>query len=112
MPDIIMTWRREYSWSEHLRVIAPARNYSRIFYCALPFLPKHAEPGAHLYVVYRGHVQGWIEIDKFCHEFIDRNDNHRVGSFVGITGPFHHIHDLIPMRGFQGWRYFNDVGRS
>jgi len=107
MPDIIMTWRREYSWSEHLRVISPARDRSRIFYCALPFLPKRTKPGDRLYVVYRGHVQGWIEIDKFCHEFIDKEDNHRVGSFVGITGPFHHIHDLYPMRGFQGWRYFN-----
>lgn len=63
------------------------------------------------FMVYNGFVRGWCRIDGVCWRMEGRVLDPATGSFMRagwyiVRDPEWHSIEPIPMRGFQGWRWF------
>jgi len=71
----------------------------------------HADRSGRVYIIYDGFVRGYHEL-----KYVIYRDDHEVLSVDGkgywragwylVRDPEWHAIEPLPMRGFQGWRYF------
>ena len=71
--------------------------------------PTEVGPGGKCYLVHDGRIKGWHEICGFSEEEFVCTTTGKPwkGKFIQRTGPFHYLEEELPMKGFQGWRYFS-----
>lgn len=106
--DIVITLPSNIDWQDYEKELEKVKDESQVMNFKVPFLPKR-QPQK-VYLVYKGNVVGWMK----CCGMLDRKSfdctttgKHWEGKFIQRTGEFHKI-EPIPMKGFQGWRYFNN----
>lgn len=105
--DIIVTIPKSIKWEDYKKELDAVKDYSQIMNFKVNNFPKTAK-GNKCYLCYNGNIIGWMEIVGLSEkEFTcTTTGNKWKGKFIERSGPFHKI-DPIPMKGFQGFRYFN-----
>lgn len=105
--DIIVTVPKSISWEEYQKEIDAVKDGNQVMNFKVNHLPK-TNIGNRCYIVYDGAIRGWMEIVGLSDKGFTCTTTGRVwdGKFIQRSGPFHNI-EPIPMKGFQGFRYFN-----
>lgn len=116
-PDLVITWPKTKRFDDYLHACAGAQmrnediNYRISKAPNFDFGAHYPRPGR-VYVVYDGFVRGYHEL-----KFVIYRDDHEVLAVDGkgywpagwylVRDPAWHEIELIPMKGFQGWRYYS-----
>lgn len=109
MRDIVVTLPATVKWEDYEKELEQVITGEIRLNFKVPNFPKETGVGCKCYVVHKGFVRGWMEIvgfrdDDFLCEFTGKYWD---GKFIERSGEFHYLLEPIPMKGFQGFRYFN-----
>lgn len=104
--DIIITIPKSINWEDYQKELDAVKDGSKVMNFKVNNFPK-TKPGNKCYLLYNGFIRGWMEIvglstDVFTCTTTGKEWN---GKFIQRSGLFHKI-EPIPMKGFQGFRYF------
>lgn len=107
--SIVITLPMSEQWENYQKEMDVVKNYSQVMNFKVPFFPKGVKNGDKCYIVHDGLVKGWMEIVGMEEKEFTCTTTGKVwmGKFIMRSGPFHKIDKIIPMKGFQGFRYFN-----
>lgn len=107
--SLVVTLPSTESWEEYEKEISKVKNFTNVMNFKVHSFPKGIKSGDRCYVVHKGVIKGWMEIVGFSEKEFTCNTTNRKwkGKFIERSGPFHYLMDKIPMKGFQGFRYFN-----
>ena len=105
--DIIITLPKSVSWDEYSKELDAVKDGSQVMNYKVNSFPKTGV-GNKCYVVHNGFIKGWMSIvGMFEQEFTcSTTGKDWKGKFIQRSGPFNKV-EPIPMKGFQGFRYFD-----
>ena len=108
--DIVITIPKSIKWSEYEKELSAAADGDTLNF-KVNFLPK-TSVGNKCYVCYNNQVIGYHVISGLSKKTFKctTTGNDWSGNFIERTGIFHRI-EPIPMRGFQGFRYFKNISQ-
>ena len=106
--DIVITLPKTVAWEDYQLELDAVKNGNVVMNFKVPSLPKKSTLGSRCYLVYNGFVRGWMEIVGFSSNgfYCSVTGTYWDGKFIQRSGEFHYI-EHVPMKGFQGWRYFH-----
>ena len=111
MPSaIIVTLPKSIKWKDYEKELNAVKDYSQVMNFKVPSMPKNIGYIKRCYIVYDGYVRGWQKVVGHLEntEFnCTTTGKGWSGNFIQRSGPFHKIVP-IPMKGFMGWRYFDE----
>lgn len=104
--DIVITLPKSVTWSDYELELEKAAAGDIMSFKVANF-PK-TEAGCRCYVVHDGHVRGWMRIVGLSEKTFKCTTTGKQwsGKFVDRSGKFNEISEPVPMKGFQGFRYF------
>jgi len=104
--DIIITIPKTISWNDYEKELKQAENGFEMNFKVSNF-PKDTKIGNRCYLLHDGNILGWMTISGFEEKDFTCQTTGKEwkGKFIKRTGKFNTINP-IPMKGFQGWRYF------
>lgn len=107
--SIIITLPSNEKWDEYENELEKVKNYSNVMNFKVHNFPKGITKGDKCYIVHKGFIKGWMEIVGFSEKRFTCNTTNKewFGKFIERSGPFHYMTEKIPMKGFQGFRYFD-----
>lgn len=107
--SIIITLPSHIEWSDYEKELAAVADGRKVLNFKVSHFPKGVQIGDRCYLVYRGYVVGWQKIAGFTQKDFTCTTTHKKwsGNFIERSGPFHYLDERIPMKGFQGFRYFS-----
>ena len=105
--DIVITIPKTIKWEDYEKELEAVKDYSSVMNFKVNAFPQTTK-GSKCYLVYNGEVKGWMEIVGLSEKAFKCTTTGKDwdGKFIERSGPFHKI-TPIPMKGFQGFRYFN-----
>jgi hypothetical protein len=105
--DIIITIPKSIEWSEYQKELAEAERGGILNFKVSQF-PNTAK-GRKCYLVYDGNILGYMIISGMSEKEFTCTTTGKAwkGKFIERSGKFFPI-TPIPMRGFQGFRYFEE----
>lgn len=108
--DIIITIPKKIKWVEYQKELDIVHDGSNTMKFKVPFFPKSTNIGDRCYVVHNGCIRGWMEITNFMEDSFTCTTTGRKwhGKFIERSGQFHKIRP-IAYKGFQGWRYYENI---
>ncbi len=116
MKDIVLTWPKTKPLADYLAELARAAAEGLVINYRVIHLPTWDPPpkdsNVRCYMVHEGHVRGWSEVLYVAL----RGENEVADSTGGfwppgkyiVRSPIWHPIEPIPMRGFRGWRWFDE----
>ncbi|GAC1533808.1 MAG: hypothetical protein NVS3B1_28240 [Marmoricola sp.] len=104
MSDIVVTWPQVKPLADYLAELDRALREDLLINYRVAFLPS--APLRRCYMVYAGQVRGWCMIVESKLRGEGEVDGWPAGKYI-VRSPWWHPVEPVPMRGFQGWRYFN-----
>ena len=107
--SIIITLPSNVRWCDYEKELQKVKNYEETMNFKVSHFPKGINIGDKCYIVHQGIIKGWMKIVGFSEkEFICSTTSQKwEGKFIERSGPFHYLNEVIPYRGFQGYRYFD-----
>lgn len=107
--SIIVTLPSTVKWEDYEKELKVVHDYSHTLNFKVHNFPKGIKKGDKCYIVHQGIIKGWMEIVGFSEkDFLCTTTNKNwKGKFIERSGPFHYLTEKLPMKGFQGFRYFN-----
>ena len=109
--DIAITIPKKIKWEDYCKELDTVRDGSQMMLYKLPTKPKHNLKGGRCYICHNGYVRGWMEIIDVIYSdgftCTTTNTPWPEGWYVCRSGEFHEIENIIPIKGFQGYRYVN-----
>lgn len=107
MKDIIITLPKTIKWSDYEKELDAAKR-GEIMNFKVNHLPKESGVGAKCWLIHDGKLVGYMIISGFSNEDFTCSTTGLKwsGNFIQRTGDFTKVEGNIPMKGFQGWRYF------
>lgn len=110
MADWVITIPKTIPWEHYEKELKAVHDWKQVMNFRIPYNPKNVNPNDRCFVVWNGYVRGWMAIVWSGHAesftCSTTGEVHKGGYYVSRSGPFHYI-DPIPMRGFQGFRKYN-----
>lgn len=107
--DIVITWPKTRAFESYLSGLALAATKGEVINFRVPTLPK--EFPSRCYVVYDGNVRGYSAVLDLCergeNEVMGQNGEYWPAGKYIVRSPILEPIEWIPMKGFQGWRYFD-----
>ena len=105
--DIIITIPKSIDWNEYQKELDAVKDYGQVMNFKVNNFPK-TKSGNKCYLLYNGFIIGWMEIFGLSEKDFECTTTGKnwKGKFIERSGPLHKI-EPIPMKGFQGFRYFN-----
>ena len=106
--DIIITLPSKISWGEYQKELDAVKDGKMVMNFKVPYFPKETSVGRKCYLVHKGYVRGWMKIVGMVEKEFKCETTGKIwkGRFIQRNGDFHKI-TPIPMKGFQGFKYFN-----
>ena len=106
--DIIITIPKSISWSDYKKELKQAEQ-GDILNFKVSSRPN-TDIGNKCYICYDGKIVGYHIICGIEEKEFDctTTGKHWKGLFVQRTGQFYKLKNTIPMKGFQGYRYFEN----
>ncbi len=110
MKDIIITIPKTIKWSEYQKELDEAEN-GAVMNFKVNHFPKESGVGADCWIIYDGMLIGSMKISGFVeHAFTcSTTGKEWEGKFIQRTGKLEKVLGRVPMKGFQGWRYFEAI---
>lgn len=107
--SIIITLPSYIKWEDYEKELSQVKDYSKILNFKVHNFPKGINKGDKCYIIHQGNIKGWMEIVGFSEKEFNCDVTGKTwkGKFIERSGPFHYITEKLPMRGFQGFRYFD-----
>lgn len=107
--SIIVTLPAKEQWEEYENELSKVKDYKNVLNFKVHNFPKGIKKGDKCYIVHNGLIKGWMEIVGFSEKEFNCSTTNKKwkGKFIERSGPFHYLTEKIPMKGFQGFRYFN-----
>lgn len=107
--DWVITVPQTVEWNSYLRELKDAAERDLTLNFRVPFIPKALKAGDRCFVVYKGFVQGWLEVIGWVTypeswKCSTTGRQWAAGKYVQRKAPLHLLKEPIPMRGFQGIR--------
>lgn len=104
--DIMITIPKDIKWEQYQKELDKAKQGEILNYKVNHF-PQTAK-GNKCYIVYNGNIIGYMIICGLSTKKFKCSTTGREwsGKFIERSGDFYEI-EPIPMKGFQGFRYFN-----
>lgn len=113
MGNICITIPRTIKWEEYEKELKAVEDETQEMNYKLPTIPKDVKPGDRCYICHDGFVKGWMKIssigNKDGFECTTTGKNWDKGCYVSRTGKFHYLQNPIPMKGFMGYRKFDNI---
>ncbi len=105
MSDIIITLSKNILWEDYKKELKAAENGYSLNFKVNNF--PNVNIGEKCYLLHDGFIRGYMIISGLSEKEFDCTTTGKKwrGKFIERTGEFHYINP-IPMRGFQGYRYF------
>ena len=109
--DIVITLPSSIEWSDYEKELFVVEDETQVLNFKVSKLPTNAKIGNKCYICYRGNIIGWMKIvglisnTNFDCTTTGSNWN---GNFIQRSGKFNKLETPIPMKGFQGFRYFKN----
>lgn len=103
--DIVITIPKSIKWEDYEKELKKAEQ-GEILNFKVKNFPK-VSTGSKCYILYDGNIIGYMFISGLSKKKFKCSTTGKVweGKFIERTGKFHKI-PPIPMKGFQGFRYF------
>lgn len=111
MSDILITIPSTISWPEYQKELKAVEDGSQVMNFKVSKLPVRTAVGNKCYICYGGNIIGWMKIVGLkSNENFDCTTTGKQwsGNFIQRSGVFHKLEKPIPMKGFQGFRYFQN----
>lgn len=107
--SIIVTLPSHIEWDDYKKELDKVKDYGEVMNFKVYNFPKGIHCGDRCYITHRGFVKGWMKIIGFSEKKFTCTTTGKEydGKFIERSGPFHYIDKVIPMKGFQGFRYCN-----
>lgn len=107
--SIIITLPSNINWEDYQKELDKVKNGQNVINFKVGQFPKGVKAGDRCYLTHKGYVIGWMTIAGLSEkEFVCSTTGKKwVGKFIERSGPFHYLDEKIPMKGFQGFRYFS-----
>lgn len=104
--DIVITIPKKIKWSDYEKELEKVRDGSQVINFKVRHFPK-VNVGNKCYLVHDGYVRGWMEIVGLKEQEFTCTTTGKLwkGKFIQRSGSFNKI-DKVPMKGFQGFRYY------
>jgi hypothetical protein len=104
--DIVITIPKNIKWEEYEKELEAVKDGKEVMNFKVNAFPS-TFIGNRCYVVHDGFIKGWMEIVGLSNkDFVcSTTGTEWKGKFIERSGPFTYI-EPIPMKGFQGFRYF------
>ena len=108
---IVVTLPSNIEWADYEKELERVKDYHEVMNFKVYNFPKGIKKGDKCYVAHKGYVRGWMKIIGFSEKKFTCTTTGKQynGKFIERSGPFHYLDEKIPMKGFQGFRYFNIV---
>ncbi len=107
--DLIITLPQTTDWADYCRELAEAEAGAMLNY-KTSAVPQRLEPGARVYVVYKGQIRGWMKyvgVQTGPFRCTTTGQEWPEGIYLQRTGKFHYLPQTVLWTGFQGFRYFD-----
>lgn len=106
--DIVITIPKSINWEDYSKELKAAEN-GEILNFKVNNFPK-TKKGNKCYIVHNGTVKGFMHISGLSEKEFKCTTTGKIwkGKFIERTGKFHEV-EPIEMKGFQGFRYFNNT---
>ncbi len=112
MANICITLPKTIKWSDYERELEAVKDGSQEMNFKIPTIPKDVHPGDRCYICHDGFVKGWMTITsigpKKGFDCTTTGQQWGDGNYVSRSGEFHYLKDPIPMKGFMGYRKFEE----
>lgn len=116
--DIVVTWPKTRVFESYLKALREARMSGQLINYRVAHRPVWkfgalADRSARCYRVHTGLVRGWVTIvyamrrDEGEVQRVGTDEFWPAGDYIVCNSAWHPI-DPIPMKGFQGWRWFDE----
>ncbi len=107
--DIVITLPKEIEWADYQKELDAVADGHDVIRYQVSQYPDPSVRGGRCYLVWRGFVRGWMKITGLVSaSFVCETSGKKwgPGKFIERSGKFQKLEELIPMRGFQGFRYW------
>jgi hypothetical protein len=106
--DIVVTLPKDVHWGDYKKELDAVKDGNGILRFKVWNLPGQDVLGGRCYLVWRGYVRGWMKVVGLGMGEFRCETTGKVwqGRFIERSGPFWELVKQIPMRGFQGFRYW------
>ena len=106
--DIIITIPSTINWETYQKELDFVKDGKNVLNFKVSNFPKMTNVGDKCYLNYKGSIIGWMNITGLFQKDFTCSTTGKEwnGKFIERSGEFHPIKP-IPMKGFQGFRYFN-----
>lgn len=106
--DIVITIPKAIKWEVYEKELEAAENGETMNFKVRHF--PNTKPGSKCYVCHDGFIKGWMKISKLSEKEFDCTTTGKTwkGKFVERTGKFNALDEPIPMKGFRGFKYFDN----
>lgn len=107
--SIVITLPSNISWDDYEKELAKVEDGRQVLNFKVPNFPKGVKVGDRCYVVHKGYVVGWMRIAGMSEKTFPCTTTGKewTGRFIERSGKFHYLDEPVPMKGFQGFRYFS-----
>ena len=111
---LCITVPRDIPWEEYEEELATVADGSQEMLFRLSGHPRRISVGDRCYVCHRGFIRGWMTITGIEDSpagFICTTTGKRwpPGIYLKRSGEFHYLKAKVPMAGFQGFKYIDEI---
>lgn len=105
--NIIITIPSTTKWEDYQKELDLVKHGSYVMNFKVSQYPKQTDVGQKCYICYKGNIIGYMFIIGFEEKTFECHTTGKpyTGKFIQRSGEFYKI-EPIPMKGFQGFRYF------
>ena len=111
---LCITVPKTIPWSDYEKELDDVRDGMMEMNYRVPSYPKQISVGDRCYVVHNGMIRGWMSItgieereESFQCQTTGRTWTS--GIYIKRSGPFHYLKHPIPMKGFMGYKYIQEI---
>jgi len=111
--DIVITLPKTVSWTDYEKELEAVKDGKQVINFKVPNFPVKTKVGDKCYLCHNGFVVGWMKIVNFSEGYFTCSTTGECwkGKFIQRSGLFHKV-EPIPMKGFQGFRYFKGIANA
>jgi len=114
--DIIVTLPQYIEWADYQLELDAVADWSGVLNYKVPepSIPAGFSSAERCYLLWRGAVRGWmkivgVELKRTGFTCATSGKRWGPGVYIQRSGPFHRLAEPVFMRGFQGWRYWEET---
>lgn len=106
---LCITLPKTVKWSDYRDELEAVADGSQEMHYRLSSKPTKVKPGDRCYICHNGYLVGWMRISDISYkesfQCTTTGTFWKEGWYVSRTGPFHYLHEKVPMKGFMGYKY-------